>query len=114
MGKRTFLTQWAASHSGGEKQIDLHHPRAEVPATRPWWLRLLVSLGAGAVFGVLVALALAVVDLYLSGHGHRPISSPLVDWAAWGVHLSLADAIFLGAVAAGAVITWRRMAQGGG
>jgi hypothetical protein len=75
--------------------------------SRPWWLRLLVSLTAGAAFATLVALVLTVIDLYLSGHGLRLLSAPLLDWS--GVHLSLADLLFLTAAVAGAWLTWRGM-----
>ena len=42
------------------------------PHNRPWWIRLLLSLIAGLGSAVLVAIAIAVVDLYLTGHGLRP------------------------------------------
>jgi hypothetical protein len=74
---------------------------------------VLVSLGAGAAFGVLVAIVLTIVDLYLSGHGRRPLGAPLFDWPAWGIHLSLADIIFLGAAVLAAGITWHRTARDG-
>lgn len=74
---------------------------------RPWWIRLFLCLVAGLVSAVPVAIALAVIDLYLSGHGLRPLSAPLLDWSAGGVHLSLADLIFLVAAALAAAITWR-------
>jgi hypothetical protein len=72
-----------------------------------WPIRLLVSLGSGFVLAVLVGIVLAVVDLYLSGHGYRPLGAPLLDWPALGVHLSLADVIFLGVGGVGTWITWR-------
>ena len=77
------------------------------------WLRILVSLAAGAAFGVLVAIVLAIVDLYISGHGRKPLSSPLIDWPSAGVHLSLADLVFLAAVVIGAALTWRGTARRG-
>jgi hypothetical protein len=80
---------------------------------RPWWIRLLLSLIAGFASAVLVAIAIAVVDLYLTGHGLRPLSMPLVDWPGAGIHLSLADVIFLGAAVLATAITWRRTAGGG-
>ena len=73
----------------------------------------MVSLGAGLAFGLLVAIALTVVDLYLAGHGRRPLSAPLLDVPPLGIHLSLADVLFLGAAVLGAAITWRRTAGGG-
>lgn len=81
--------------------------------TRPWSIRLLVSLGTGAAFAVLVAIVLVVVDLYLSGHGGTSIREPLVAWPALGVHLSLADVIFLVAAVLAAILTWRSTARGG-
>lgn len=80
---------------------------------RPGWARLLVSLGTGAAFAVLVAIVLVVVDLYLTGHGHRSIRTPLLAWAALGVHLSLADVVFLGTAVLGTVLTWRSTTRGG-
>ena len=74
---------------------------------------MLVSLGAGLAFGLLVAIALTVVDLYLAGHGRRSLSAPLLDVPPLGIHLSLADVLFLGAAVFGAAITWRRTAGGG-
>ncbi len=67
----------------------------------------MLSLGAGAAFAALVALVLTVVDLYLSGHELGSLSAPLIDWPPLGVHLSLADLIFLGAALLGMTITWR-------
>jgi hypothetical protein len=80
------------------------------PPKRPWWIRLLLSFGAGAGSAVLVAVVIAVVDLYLTGHGLTPLNAPLLDWPAGGVHLSLADILFLGAAVLAAAITWRRTA----
>jgi hypothetical protein len=73
---------------------------------------MLLSFGAGALSALVVAIAIAVVDLYLTGHGMVPLNAPLVDWPAGGIHLSLGDMIFLGAAALAAAITWRRTASG--
>jgi hypothetical protein len=83
------------------------------PGRRSWWLRLLLSLGAGLASAVLVAIVIAVVDLYLTGRGLAPLNRPLLDWPAGGVHLSLADVLSLGAAVLAAAITWRRTAGGG-
>jgi hypothetical protein len=99
--------QAPAFHCGG---LQLSGP---IPPKRPWWLRLLMSVAAGAVFALLVAIGLTGIDLYLSGHGKRPVSSPWLNWPAAGIHLSLADVIFLGAAVLGAAVTWRRTARGG-
>ncbi len=82
-------------------------------STRPWWVRLLLSFGAGVGSSLVVAIAITIVDLYLTGHGMAPLNAPLVDWPAAGIHLSLADVIFLGAAALAAAITWRYTAQSG-
>jgi hypothetical protein len=76
-------------------------------ARRTWWARLLVSLGAGLVVAVLVALGLTIVDLYQAGHGMPPIGRPWLDVEQLGVHLSRADIVFLVAAVLGAGFTWR-------
>ncbi len=83
------------------------------PPKRPWWIRLLLSFGAGIGSALVVAIAITVVDLYLTGHGMAPLDAPLLDWPAAGIHLSLADVIFLGAAALAAAFTWRRTSAGG-
>jgi hypothetical protein len=75
-------------------------------AARSWWARLLISLAGGLAVGVFVAIALTVVDLYLAGHGRPLLSAPWLDVARLGIHLSLADVLFLSAVVFGAGITW--------
>jgi hypothetical protein len=81
---------------------------------RSWWVRLLLTLGAGVASAVVVAIAIAVVDLYLTGHDLTPLSRPLLAWPDIGIHLSLADGIFLGAAVLTAAITWRRTALNSG
>jgi hypothetical protein len=83
------------------------------PPKRPWWIRLLLSFGAGVASALLVAIAIAVVDLYLTGHRLATLTAPLLNWSGGGIHLSLADLIFLGAAVLAAAITWRRTARGG-
>ncbi len=70
--------------------------------------RLLRSLGVGVVTAVVVGIALAVVDLYLTGHGWQSIRDPWISWTAAGVHLSVADVIWLSAVGVAAVVAYRR------
>ena len=77
---------------------------------RPWWIRVLLSFAAGLASAFLVAMVMAGIDLYLTGHGMAPLNAPLLDWPAGGIHLSLADMIFLVAAALAAAITWRRTA----
>ncbi len=80
---------------------------------RRWWVRLLLSFGAGVASALVVAILIAVVDLYLAGHGMAPLDAPLLNWPGAGIHLSLADLIFLGAAALAAAITWRRTSARG-
>jgi hypothetical protein len=77
---------------------------------RPWWSRLLVSLAAGMGWGVLAAIVLTIIDLYLAGHGRRPLNAPLIDVDWWGIHLSVADLLFLTTILVGTLMTWRRTA----
>jgi hypothetical protein len=77
---------------------------------RSWWIRVLLSFAAGLASAFVVAMALAGIDLYLTGHGMASLNAPLLDWPAGGIHLSLADMIFLVAAALAAAITWRRTA----
>ena len=69
--------------------------------------RIFLSLGAGFVTAVLVGIALAVVDLYLSGHGWPSARSPWINWDAGGVHMSLADVILLLAIGISMVVVYR-------
>ena len=54
---------------------------------------VLVSIATALGAGVLAALVLAVVDLYVVGHGGESLSRPWIDWGAAG--LSRADAAML-------------------
>jgi hypothetical protein len=79
---------------------------------RPWWIRLALALLAGLGTGVVVAIALAVVDLYLSGHGLRTLDRTWLEWPAAGVHLSRTDVILLVSAGLVAGIAWRGSAAG--
>jgi hypothetical protein len=69
--------------------------------------RIFRSLGAGLVAAVLVAVALAVVDLYLTGHGRPSIRDPWIAWDAAGVHLSVADVIWFLAIGIAVAVAYR-------
>jgi hypothetical protein len=84
-----------------------------LPRRRRWWTRLLAILGAGLGGAVLVALALTMVDLYLTGLGQRLLSRPWLDMEGLGVHLSRVDAVLLLAAVLGSALTWRWSAAGG-
>ena len=79
------------------------------PSGRPWFVRALVAGGAGIATAVVVGIALALADIYVSGHGGHTINGPLWDWPALGIHLSPADVVLLGSAAVAATIAWRRL-----
>ena len=68
--------------------------------------RFTISAAAGIGAGVVAAIALAVLELYLSGNGHASIMRELIRWDSASVHLSLADLVLLLAVFATAALTW--------
>jgi hypothetical protein len=76
-------------------------------------VRLLLSLAVGLGTALAVALALTVLDLFLTGHALGSMTKPLLDWPGLGVHLSLADMVMLGAAVLAAGFTWRRTPRGG-
>jgi membrane protein implicated in regulation of membrane protease activity len=78
---------------------------------KPFWFRLLMSVGAGVAFGVLVAISLTILDIYLAGHGRPTLGAPLLDVDSLGVHLSLNDVLFLVAAVTAAMFTWRAMGK---
>ena len=77
-------------------------------------MRFLVSLAAGIGTALVTAVALTVLDLYLTGHALGTVARPLLDLPALGVHLSIADAILLGAAALAAALTWHFRSRRGG
>ena len=72
-------------------------------------VRVAASLAAGAAAGLLAAVALGVSDLYLSGHGAGTLGGPTLEFAAIGVHLSLADVTVLIVALLAAGITWTEL-----
>ena len=64
---------------------------------------------AAAVFGtaVLTALALTIVDLYLTGHSRPSLGTPIVVVPALGISTSVSDLTMLGAMALAGWIAWR-------
>jgi len=73
--------------------------------------RLGISAGAGIAAGVVVAIIVTVIDLYLSGHGYGSITREFITWAPAGVHLSIGDLCMLVTMAVFAVATWFLMRQ---
>lgn len=68
-------------------------------------MRLLVRLGistaAGIGAAVVAAIVIAVIDLYVTGHGFGSIRREVITWVPGGVHLSVGDVcMFLAAIVA--------------
>jgi hypothetical protein len=70
--------------------------------------RLGLSAAAGLGAAVLMAIIIAVIDLYLVGHGHGSITREIFTLAQAGVHLSIGDLAMMIAAIAVAVATWVR------
>jgi hypothetical protein len=74
--------------------------------------RLGISAAMGVGAGVVAAIAAAVIELYLSGHGHGSITREIISWEPGGVHLSLADLAVLLIVVISAASTWGLLRHG--
>ena len=70
-------------------------------------VRVAVTIGATFLAAVLSAIAAAVVDLYVAGHGYPSILRPWIEWPAAGIHLSRADAAMLVASTLAGWGAWR-------
>ena len=69
-------------------------------------IRLGLALGASFGAAVLAAVGIAVLDMYLTGHGRLSVMRPWIDWPEAGVHLSRGDIVkYLAACLAG-LGTW--------
>lgn len=75
-------------------------------------MRLAVSLLAGLRGAVVSAVTLAVIDLYLSGHGFRTLNRSWPVWPRAGISLNPAGIIFVAATVLSALVKWRRLAAG--
>ena len=69
--------------------------------------RLIVSPVVGTASRIPCAVVVAIVDLYLSGHGYGGLTREYVTWSAASVHLTIGDMIVLGTVLLVAALTWR-------
>jgi len=69
-------------------------------------LRFVLSVSAAAVVAIVAAIAIAILDLYLVGHGHAGILRDSISWPAAGVHLSIGDIVMLGLALLGAAFVW--------
>ena len=74
--------------------------------------RLGISASAGIGAGVVAAIIVTVIDLYVTGHGYGSITREIITWAPAGVHLSVGDLVMLVAVIAVAASTWHLVGHG--
>lgn len=70
--------------------------------------RLGVSGAAGVGAGIAAAVAVAVINMYLVGHGRRSITDEVITLERLGVHLSIGDVAMVVIAIAVAALTWRR------
>ena len=68
-----------------------------------WYLRLLLSLGAAISGGVIAALLLVVLDLYLTGHGHASLGQLYLGPSGL---LSVSDVVILVAPVLCGLFAW--------
>ena len=69
-------------------------------------VRLGLALGASFLAAILAAVGIAVLDLYLTGHGHLSVMRPWIDWPEAGVHLSRGDIVMYVAACLAGLGTW--------
>ena len=68
--------------------------------------RLILTVVSGVGTAFVAAIALAILDLYLVGHGHAGLMRESISWPAAGVHLSAGDVILLGLALLVAALAW--------
>jgi hypothetical protein len=73
-------------------------------------VNVLVRLGLSAAIALGTTIAgaviIAIVDLYLTGHGYRSITREIAGDSVLGVHVSLGDIVLLVAAAAAGGLAW--------
>ena len=74
--------------------------------------RLAISAGAGIGAGIVAAILVTLIDLYVTGHGYGSITREVITWTPAGVHMSFGDlAMLLTTIAVGGS-TWRFVGHG--
>ena len=69
-----------------------------------WYWRLLLSIGGALSAGVMAALVLIILDLYLTGHGHQSLNQPGVGGV--GPMFSVSDVILLASILLAGLLVW--------
>lgn len=68
--------------------------------------RFVASTAAGIGAAFVAALVVALIDLYLTGHGYGSITREVITWDPAGVRMSIGDVVMLLAVIGTAGSTW--------
>lgn len=84
--------------------------RAGVTVLRRYGLSIVGGMATGIGAALLLAVALAIVDIYLSGHGHPTLSRRWIEIPEWGISLSRADVVLLAGSSIAAVAAGIRLA----
>jgi hypothetical protein len=74
--------------------------------------RIGISAAAGIGAGIVAAIIVTVIDLYITGHGYGSITREIITWTPAGVHLSIGDLVMLVTVVAVAGSTWHLVGHG--
>ncbi len=69
--------------------------------------RLLIAAAAAFAAAIAGVIGLAIIDLYMSGHGLGSLTRETITWDAGGVHMSIADVILLVFVTGAALLAAR-------
>lgn len=76
--------------------------------TSPFFNRAAITIRNSLFSGVISAVILAIIDLYLTGHGYGSILREIITWELVNVHLSSGDLIVLIASVLSGYVTWHQ------
>jgi hypothetical protein len=68
---------------------------------------ILTAIAAGFGAAIIAAIVLAIVDIYLSGHGRPTLGRPWISLFNGALPMSRAEALFYLSFLAGSVVGWR-------
>ena len=71
-----------------------------------WQARLVVAVGVALAFGVISALVLTIVDLYLTGHAQPSLKQETISIPGISPKLSASDLLFLAGIILPGLATW--------
>ncbi len=71
-----------------------------------WQARLVVAVGVALAFGVISALVLTIVDLYLTGHAQPSLKQATISIPGISPKLSASDMLLLAGIILPGLATW--------